>query len=386
MNCRSVVNKPVELEGLLVAHDAEFALLTETWLSDDIFDSEFVPANYRVFRKDRDRRGGGVAILFKSKLRVLMMPDVSGVESIFCKVYINKIRHIIGIVYRPPNSSALVLDNLKEYLLKHVKPGDKLIMAGDYNLPNVDWADFSPSTEVEDKMLDIVFAYDLSQIVSDYTRTQSGSASILDLFFVSGSMESKMSCHVKPGISDHHCVVLKLEDVHTVEYNKICMHPNMSRADDVSIIDMLEICYDNFATMTCSVNELWLQFKYIVNECVERFVPKISKKSKNRNPWITRGTLQLQRKLKRLKKKYKSSTNVQQQSAIDKISSELKLKISQDKDKYFGFSLPSLIKASPERFWKTITPKSCSPDMFVIDGKCVHDDEAVAAAFNDYFT
>lgn len=121
-------------------------------------------------------------------------------------------------------------------------------------------------------------------------------------------------------------------------------------------------------------------------QCVERFVPKISKKSKNRNPWITRGTLQLQRKLKRLKKKYKSSTNVQQQSAIDKISSELKLKISQDKDKYFGFSLQSLIKASPERFWKTITPTSCSPDMFVIDGKCVHNDEVGAAAFNDYFT
>lgn len=184
VNCRSVVNKATQLEGLLLTHDVEIAALTETWLSCHIFDSEFVPENYRVFRKDRDGRGGGVAILFKSSLQIFKMPDIDGVEGLFCKFYKNNVRYILGVVYRPPNSSVEVLINLKEYLQHHVKSNDRLILTGDFNLPNIDWTTFSYSTNtIEQTMLDISLAFDLLQVVKDFTRVHNGSGSTLDLFF-----------------------------------------------------------------------------------------------------------------------------------------------------------------------------------------------------------
>jgi len=36
--------------------------ITETWLSDTIYDAEILPYNYTIFRKDRPSRGGGVLL------------------------------------------------------------------------------------------------------------------------------------------------------------------------------------------------------------------------------------------------------------------------------------------------------------------------------------
>lgn len=128
---------------MLFSHDTDVAMLTETWLSSEIFDSEFVPKGYKVFRCDRDRRGGGAAILYKSAIQLFRMPDAQDIEAVFCKAYINKVRFILGDFYRPPNSSAVILENLREYMHCHVKSDDRILLAGDFNLPNIDWHAFS---------------------------------------------------------------------------------------------------------------------------------------------------------------------------------------------------------------------------------------------------
>lgn len=53
VNCRSVVNKVTELEGILLTHSPDIVILTETWLNDSIKDNEFVPRGYNVHRKDQ---------------------------------------------------------------------------------------------------------------------------------------------------------------------------------------------------------------------------------------------------------------------------------------------------------------------------------------------
>lgn len=59
-------------------HDPDVVALTETWLHDGIYDSEFVPPEFEVHRRDRNKRGGGVALLFKKKLKVVRMNDPAG--------------------------------------------------------------------------------------------------------------------------------------------------------------------------------------------------------------------------------------------------------------------------------------------------------------------
>lgn len=83
-------------------------------MTDAIYDSEFVPPGFSLFRKDRGSKGGGVCIVFKSSLKIQKMPDVPNIECIFCKVNAGKVSYVLGGMYRPPTSATTVLDELHD--------------------------------------------------------------------------------------------------------------------------------------------------------------------------------------------------------------------------------------------------------------------------------
>lgn len=59
VNCRSVVNKEIQLWNLIEACDADVVIGTESWLTEEILDSEICRNDYKIFRRDRETRGGG---------------------------------------------------------------------------------------------------------------------------------------------------------------------------------------------------------------------------------------------------------------------------------------------------------------------------------------
>lgn len=120
------------------------------------------------------------------------------------------------------------------------------------------------------------------------------------LFFVARSIE-EFSVSLNPGISDHSMVLL------SYNIDKPCNAPpeiafvkDFSRARDESVLDHLEMVFNNF--QGSDVEKLWVQFKQICTYCLDNFIPNKAKKTKKSNPWITRDVLHLKRKLKRLKK------------------------------------------------------------------------------------
>lgn len=355
--------------------------MTETWLSDSVYDSEFVPSGYSAFRNDRGSKGGGVCVIFKDNLKISRMVDIPGVEGIFCKTYHKNVRYIIGGVYRPPNAAIDVLNELQNYLNLTVKHDDRIILTGDFNLPNIDWKGFSLkqgdlSGEV---MLDICYRFDLLQLVEDYTRTQGTSRSILDLFLVNEAITPQASTEVVPGISDHHAVLLTLSDTAFDKQLLFSSFPNFERADDAAIIDLLSFNFDSFSNKETDIQNLWDWFKDIVNECIASFVPLITKKPKRKNPWISRATLRLRRQIKRLKKKRKLNT-AHSEHILD-LSQKLKNQIQTDKQRYYGESLPNYLTSSPEKFWRSISPVSRQCDVFDVDGILTDDNVKIANCF-----
>lgn len=114
VNCRNTVNKSVLLEAWFFTHEPDIAVLPETWLSNNVSDSEIVPKNYMCFHKNRERRREGFAIIIKAPLHHVRMPEISAVDSIFCTIYVNKMRYVIGAIYRPPDSTVSTLENLDD--------------------------------------------------------------------------------------------------------------------------------------------------------------------------------------------------------------------------------------------------------------------------------
>jgi len=68
VNCCGIVNKYLEIQDLLLSQNIDILLCAETHLEDSISDSEVFLPNYSVYRKDRNRQGGGVSIAIRSDL------------------------------------------------------------------------------------------------------------------------------------------------------------------------------------------------------------------------------------------------------------------------------------------------------------------------------
>lgn len=160
MNARSIVNKVVDLEHILVEHDPHAVIITETWLNPSILNSEIIPPGYKLFRKDRESRGGGVAIVVKDCLDCEELDGAPDIENKWCKIKIGKVECILGAAYRPPGMGVEFVNNLNDFLDQLHAHSRKVIIAGDFNLGSIDWdglVSTSNETLVSSAFLDMLF-------------------------------------------------------------------------------------------------------------------------------------------------------------------------------------------------------------------------------------
>ena len=61
-NIRSLLSKVDELRSVSDATKPDIICIVETWLNNNIPDNEPILSNYQLFRLDRNRHGGGIAI------------------------------------------------------------------------------------------------------------------------------------------------------------------------------------------------------------------------------------------------------------------------------------------------------------------------------------
>ena len=67
INCNGIASKKAELESVIDYTDPDVLIITETKIYDTVHTSEFLPSNFKAFRRDRTLRGGGVMIAVKEQ-------------------------------------------------------------------------------------------------------------------------------------------------------------------------------------------------------------------------------------------------------------------------------------------------------------------------------
>lgn len=300
INARSIINKTTELEGILLTHDPHVTILTETWLHSDICDEDLVPNSYKVYRRDRPSLGGGVAIILKTEIPVLILEQIEDHESLCIEINSFGNKLIIFAVYRSPSSSPDFLPKLYDNAIKYSK--NRVIIAGDFNLPNINWSKLSSPCQTDHTVFEMMLACNLAQAVNTPTRVQSNTSSILDLVFHSMSLYDACAS-VEDGLSDHKLVLFtcRLNGQYSPMNEKQKVVKDFSRANDESVLDYLDLAFDGFCGN--DVNYLWNTFKSICHFCLQNFVPNKTKKVNSANPWINREIIHLVRKIKRIKKR-----------------------------------------------------------------------------------
>ena len=135
-----------EVTALTDAHKPDIVCLSETWLTDNVLDSHLVFNGYELQRADRRAprksrttvRGGGVAILSSTNMKTERLDIKStdpAVDSLWLKATHKGRSAVIGVLYRPPDSTmSRFIDCLRDQLLNVLATGRPVFLLGDINI------------------------------------------------------------------------------------------------------------------------------------------------------------------------------------------------------------------------------------------------------------
>ena len=213
LNCRSMVNKEEELFGMIQLLNPDIVCLSETWLDGSI-PIQYVPKGYKILRKDRSEeflqkyrkvKGGGLAIIHRSYIRISIKPSLTEKEEELLWVHVNtNTSFLLGLIYRPAYSTLLYENEEGESLLEQnirraAEISNHIVIVGDFN---IDLKNINDKNTTE--LLTICDTYSLTQQIKKDTRIDlnTGKGTLIDHIWTSPEMEVKTSGTCQ-GISDH---------------------------------------------------------------------------------------------------------------------------------------------------------------------------------------
>jgi thymidylate synthase len=143
-NARSIKAKMEEFKLMVEEKKPSVIVIVESWLTEDILDSEIMLNNFDIIRNDRSsdkkQRGGGVLIYVKKCMNYSKVEaeKMNNLEYIWIKVHSRGCEAVcIGAFYRPPDGDE---DQIKSLIKKISKnQTSRTILIGDFNCSDINW-------------------------------------------------------------------------------------------------------------------------------------------------------------------------------------------------------------------------------------------------------
>ena len=192
-------------------------------------------------------------------------------------------------MYNPPNSCVEYKQSLIAYLDNLLANPVPLILMGDFNVPDINWAILSGLSTFSKQLCDLVFHYNLSQIVNCPTHI---GGNILDLIFTNCentiSSLTVQSDTIHPVTSDHYLISLTLSYYHTsLNYTLPKYVYDYPKGDYEGLCHFL-LSSDLTDFYDCSeVNQAWTFVKNLITTGMNQFIPKVKLRSNQYPKWFS---------------------------------------------------------------------------------------------------
>ena len=292
VNAQSLNNKKGEIEYRVERWKDEnkepsIIAVTETWVKENI---QYNLDGYISYRNDRGDGYGGAILYVKRGIeqRVCQPLNTQGYNnSAWCWI-VEKggKKTLVGNIYRSTSSTdendRLLLDKL--LLANDIAGDNRLLLLGDFNLPNVDWEDrdlLRGAKKIEEQMLDVVNDCFLYQHVKENTRFRNLESSTLDLIFTKEEGDIRNIEVTTPlGDSDHGIV---MADYVSEWKSRVVHKPRRmyKKGDYKKINEKLDQVNWEEEFENKSVQECWDIFKGIQEKLVEKYIPMSNPKDYN---------------------------------------------------------------------------------------------------------
>ena len=391
LNINGFRNKFCEMYNVLNDGLVDIMGFSETKIDESFTNAQFNVNNFKMYRKDRNSRGGGLLFYARSDLPQRIRSDLEcktmhEVEHMVLEVILKREKFLFILMYNPPNIAkehcAKVLSELLDKCLCECK---SVFVLGDLN------TNFLLEKHA---LCELLSMYNLSNVIQKPTCFKNASnPSLVDVLLTNA--KSRVASHVNfcCGTSDFHNyvgVALKLhaprQEPRTVVYRSYKKFNEGKFLTDLS--------YAPFHV--CSVfddveDKLWFH-NALLDAIVNEHAPLKRKKVKNAQLPYMNGELRKAINVKAmLKRKYhKCPAN----ATWEKFRKQRNLVTTLKRNslqKYFDERC-NLESQNVKTFWRTMEPflsdkksKETSVILSKEDGSLIHDQRKVCNAFNQHF-
>jgi hypothetical protein len=403
-NMPLITGKLLELQTKVYQDKPDVIILTETWLSKEHLDNEIFPDNfYKVYRRDRSKRshppdpnnpskfrtnGGGVLIAVRTGVEVENdKVDISSkAEMLSVSLKANNTSYCISVCYRVGTLGIANLNEIERHL-RNVASRRKFkahYVVGDFNLPEINWAEGQSTTELGRNFIDLFNDLGLVQMITQPTHEK---GKILDLLLSNlvGAVDNIVVMEKNDICSSDHFGItfsIKMKFRYKVEKRKMY---NYKRANWEGLNnDLKSVRWDQHINGDAETG--WRRFKNILRHYMNIHIPTITIKNKGQPPWFDSDTYQMCLKKERLHQKFKETGSADDYKQYSECRKEFKKLVSEKMVSNFNDDDdPALIS---KKFWshvKSTSKSSRIPGTVNYQGRFRNNAKDQAEMFNGFF-
>ena len=405
-NIRSLLSKIDELRLLISSVQSKIDLFTlsETWLTDDVADSEVSIEGYTFHRRDRGskEKGGGLGIYVRNDLSVSRRFDLeqSNIESLWVEVNFPHSRgFLVGTFYQPPESSRYYndafMDHFEDSAEKAISNNKEVILLGDFNC-NLTKSSLNGNGK---RLTSTLRSLGFCQLIKEATRITAQSATLLDLIATNYERFISKSGVLNACLSDHDLVYCirkmncKRSSGQTKSFRNYARYNSSAFCDDLRGIDwekQINSTLPERLNVNLSViDRMWLNFKSAFISVVDRHAPVINKRVRGIDcPWLNGEIKKVMHERDKQSKIARKTNSAADWEKYKTLRNRVTALVKSAKGSY-NRKLIEDNSGDPKSFWRTLTRlipgKKVLPRNIKVDDTSLHCYSKIANGFNKFF-
>ena len=201
-NINSIRYKFSELQHILHGNFVDILGIAETKIDASLFDGQFQVNNYKLYRQDRNDRGGGIMMYINDNIPHRLLKQFSGIyhgiDYLTFEIIVKSRKWYISYLYRPPNVNESILCGLLNVLSEEFISNNNLYIA--YGDLNCNWFKHNA-------LSDLCEIYGMVNLIEPPTCFKGDNLTLVDVFLTNRPKCFSGVCNTDLGTSDfHNCI------------------------------------------------------------------------------------------------------------------------------------------------------------------------------------
>ena len=269
-------------------------------------------------------------------------------EIIWLELHLNRKRILLGNIYKPPHTDVNAIRNLGYHLERVIAERKEVVLMGDLNCNML-----VPSHQVDELLL-IIENCNLSQLITEPTRTTDRSSTLIDLIFTTNPEMFSGTGTLALTSSDHQMIygewskrLTVSESVSVVRSYKRCSIDDLMSDLETAPWQVLDI-YDN-------VDDKWNYWKTLFLDILDKHAPlvKVRRRKRENDEWIDAELRQLMRSRNYFRRKHWRSNAKEDWERFNHLKREVNRQMRKAKAEHYA-TVCKGISWQPKRVWRQL--------------------------------